>query len=186
MECMEFENKVKKIADIMGYKWTFTENRNLVHIKSLVPGEEFYEDISIHAVDGRLRIIGWYPDANDGARLTTKRAKITVVDSKSPEQIVRDMERRLLPGYRKTLAEIIPEIKVWNAAEQRQISYIEALAKVCGITQVKKDRRGVKTGFYLGGDRARGDVKAYGDIITIELGGITFEKAHAMLTVLME
>lgn len=186
MDSREFEGKMREMADIMGYKLTLTEARNHAHLKRLVPGEEYYEDIFIRTVEGRLRIVGCYPEAKDGSSISAARAVITVTETKTAGQIVKEMERRLLPIYRKSLAEVIPKLKERNALIAMQVGHIEKLAKVCGVWQIGCDRRQNKEEFYMSGPNARGYVKARGESITIELSGISFEKAKRMLEALME
>jgi hypothetical protein len=186
VESAAFEKTIRAIADRMCYKVTFTENKNRAHIYSLVQGSDYYDDIFIREVDERLWIVGKYPDAEDGSRFSAWQAVISVAGNRPAAQIVKEIERRLLPKYRKSLAEVIKKVKEWNAMLHSQASRIEALAEICGVTMFKVDWRGNKVGFYLGGKNARGDIRVDGDSILIELGGIAFEKAHAMLMALME
>lgn len=55
-----------------------------------------------------LHISGWVPDSIDRQSVSIPQmASINISLTKTPQQMARDIERRLLPEYRKQLAEVL-------------------------------------------------------------------------------
>lgn len=78
---------------------------------------------------GRLVIHGDYP-GKEGYRLD--QHEITVAATKTPAQIAKDIERRLLPGYRQTLAERVAKLNRDAEARDKRLALAERLMEAIG------------------------------------------------------
>jgi hypothetical protein len=57
---------------------------------------------------GMIHVAGWVPDSIDRQTVRIPQmASINISLTKTPQQMARDIERRLLPDYRKQLAEVL-------------------------------------------------------------------------------
>lgn len=198
MERVDFDRKVKYIAEILGYRVEFPDrdqwSGNLAHIKSLVNGEpRFGEDISLtnggYQNGGRIRIHGWFPQAQDGSRCDygIHKTSITVTEKKTAPQIAKDMMRRFLPDYRSNLARVIQQVKEHEASRETQASVIKALADLVGIKDVRNDQRGCPNKFYWHPGGGYIEVEStYAGTVKIELRSISAEQAERVLTALKE
>lgn len=178
-----FDRKMSQVAKILGYSVELdTEGLNIARLMSEPDGDpRFYEDISIRSYDDRLSICGWYPRAKDGCWLAHNLdSSITVTEKKTAEQVVKDMERRLLPDYRKNLATVIRNIKEYEQAGAKQEACLQELALVCGaeVNQVDKF-------IWYTVRKEKVEVRVSSpDSVSLEIRGIGFERAKAILNIL--
>lgn len=191
MERAAFEEKVDQVAQILGYQVEHSEERPSFGSKlsTWVAGEQrFREDININnggwSKAGRITISGWYPRAKDGSRCDygIDNIEITVAETKTAAQIVKDMERRFFPDYRWSLNKVIANIKQHEEQAAIQAATIKALAKQIGISDISNDERGHPHRFYWYLNDCYIEVTSdYSGNVKIEARGISYAQAKAAL-----
>src|SRR5207237_685412 len=107
----ELQLLVSKIAPLIGEGWHHQEPEEGGDWRSFAEGPGkmclfFTNSLGLGGPKGKLHISGSYP-ANYYPRRNgdSDKAKINVSLNKTPEQIARDIQRRLLPVYAELLAE---------------------------------------------------------------------------------
>jgi hypothetical protein len=146
METQEFKNKVEAISKLLkmavefpsdeDMRWNkygyLTEGHKKLRISSTVYNEKNHH----------LTIWADFPRTDKGeyAFYGHKHPEINVSDQKTPEQIARDIERRLMPEYTKELQEVVDRIEKTNLYNQRQKENIQKLADYFGVEFKEKDR----------------------------------------------
>lgn len=190
MERAAFEEKVTQIGEILGYFVDIDSDHAYgCKLSAWVAGEtRFKEDISISnggwSKAGRITVSGWYPRAKDGQRCDygIDNVEITVAETKTAAQIVKDMERRFFPAYRHSLNKAIAQIKDHEEHAAIQAATIKALAKQIGITDIRNDERGHPYRFYWYLNDCYIEVTAnYSGSVKIEARGISYSAAKAAL-----
>lgn len=104
----------ESIAEALGQEWSRSTRFDLEdgsrqwRARLEGPGVEALFISNTWGPRGMLSISGWVPDDIDrqSVRLP-EMAHINVSLSKTPEQMAREIQRRLLPEYRKQLAEVL-------------------------------------------------------------------------------
>ena len=113
LDKQEFTTKMQELAAIMGYTLEADtegfENRR-AELKNGIEGI-IIRGCSGWAKAGQLNIFGDYPRTKDGRLAHSAAASINVSETKTAQQISKDIARRLLPEYRKTLLDAISTIQ---------------------------------------------------------------------------
>lgn len=121
-ECL---NKLKQIADNMGYTYDNTENYyNSLNIKK--DQKAFYMYFQTYGVNAykKITICPIYPRNEKGEYISQGlHLEINVSMDKSIVQIIRDIEVRLMPQYTKNLEKLEEQIKE-NKKDQNNRQYI--------------------------------------------------------------
>ena len=115
MEKVEFNEKMKEVAELLGMTWEDREeswdNRGVFSNpndldKKLALSNDGYR------AKGRIEISGLYPLDGQGKHFPQHgyKLEITVAETKTAEEIARDIRRRVLPAYLKNLAIIKEQI----------------------------------------------------------------------------
>ena len=142
MKKQGFIEKIKPVADILGYTMTMPEESYQNQAK-LTQG-----NIVINIRNGgyqsehKISISGSYPkDCHDGISYHgLKNPHINCADSKTPEQIARDIQKRFLPAYLEDLQKVIEmNTKTQQYADARY-QIIKTLADLLGV-EPEKDHR---------------------------------------------
>lgn len=135
---------------------------------------------------GRVEVGGAYPQGYYQALGSQERHEITVALTRGPEVIAREIERRLLPGYLTTLAEVKEKMRLdQEAKDMRQVA-AERLVEVLSIPGVHL-RDGELSWFSdtpAGYGSAR--VNYGGGTVAVEARSVTLEVAERILRVLAE
>lgn len=191
MERAEFEAKVEQIGAILGYQVEHSKDRPSFGSKLstwVANDQRFREDITINnggwSKAGRITVSGWYPHAKDGSRCDygIDNVEITVAETKTAAQIVKDMERRFFPAYRHNLNKVIASVKEHEEQAAIQAATIKALAKQIGITDIRDDQAGHPYRFYWYLNDCYIEVTAnYSGSVKIEARGISYAQAKAAL-----
>ena len=135
---------------------------------------------------GRITISGCYPRAEDGRRpYGTESHEITVTEKKTPQQIAKEIERRLLPKYLPDLEKAVKQIQEHEDYVGTRIRNMRELAQFAGVRFASpNDNR--DPAFRFGGDRDYDHlVKPHGkNLVNMELSSLTVEQAKAVIAVL--
>lgn len=190
METQEFKDKVLAVGAILGmvvefypdedmrwYRWAIlTKDAQKIRISNGTNGEEH-----------KLHISGDFPRTIKGESVFygISQSAINVSESKTPEQIARDLERRFLPVYLPELEKTVERVKETNIYYQKREANIEKLAKYFGV-EFKEDNQEPQIYVY---DKIKGlgsRIEAYGeDTVKFELE-LTPEMAIKVFDLLKE
>jgi len=89
---------------------------------------------------GMLHVSGWVPDEVDrNAVRVSPMASINTSLGKTPEQMAKDIERRLLPEYRTQIAEILKAHEADLAYKKAMLETKERVAEILG-GEAREDR----------------------------------------------
>ena len=142
-----------------------------------------YEKWRVKASGVYPREKGGYVDVYDP--VTNKRVSapsITVSGEKSATQIARDVERRLLPDYRKRLALVRARVQAgndWQAETER------TLESVKGEPLDEEEKRDREVNFYRETGKL-GGIKASGKGVSLEVSDVTPDQARRILGIIRE
>ncbi|WP_433498841.1 hypothetical protein ACQP1K_00280 [Sphaerimonospora sp. CA-214678] len=90
---------------------------------------------------GRIRVLGVYPDGSRGMLLNLRRHEITVTAARGAKFIAKRIERRLLPDYRKDLAACCERLATRSAENGTRVEFAEILmALLPDATLTEKER----------------------------------------------
>ena len=110
--------------------------------------------------------------------------KITASLGKSPEQIARDIERRVLPGYRAVLAKALSIVELRDAHFAHTMESAQAIAKFVGAVDLDaKGRVSFSCATKL--PDLEGSAECNGEAVSISVSDVTVSEASAMLAALM-
>ena len=189
MEKQAFRDYVVAIANKLGYQveWPPDDsNRKTAHIFNgdvrLWVGNDTWQ------AKGRITISGCYPTAEDGRRIRIEEHSITVTETKTPQQIAREIERRLLSVYLPDLERAVKQIQKHEEYIGTRIRNMRELATFAGakfILPGARDRQQDPV-FRFGGDRDYDHlVKPHGkNSVNMELSGLTVQQAKAVIAAL--
>ena len=178
------------VARALGEGWA-REKRDGAELSHYVGVQRGNERVGIYVAYpyGRLNISGNLDHVRDsrGEASHVREAenpKITVSLDKGPEQIARDIERRVLPGYRDVLAEALAVVSERNARLAKTAKTAAAVAKVVGTNDV--DTKG-RVSFHGSRELLEvvGSAECNGEEIFLSLGGLSVGEVEAMLGVLL-
>ncbi len=137
---------------------------------------------------GRYLWSGEYPrdaSGHDQTPYNAKRPSITVSPDKSPEQVARDITRRLVPDYLALLAQTRERIDRADAYANTARRNAVTLAKILDTVPGEHARQGdAAVRFHRG--EFYGDVAVNGDSIRIDARSLTMAQAERVLRALME
>lgn len=95
--------------------------------------------------------------------------EITVSATKSPAQIAKDIERRLLPDYRISLAQARVNKRASDEKDAAEVPLVRRLAEILHATIAPaQSHRGLRIGQYGEGVMA-GDAAVYDDVVEFQL-----------------
>lgn len=142
----------------------------------------------------RIGVSGSWPQTDSGSQLSPryclrdseiagKTTEITVSGDKTPEQIARDVDRRLLPDY----SELFEKLR--DVARQRDDHRAEVIANAARITEalgsraVDVDRLGSEvSSLTLHPGRLNVyEVRVYGDSASVELSSLPIDRVLALV-----
>ncbi|MFD2422671.1 hypothetical protein [Amycolatopsis pigmentata] len=124
---------------------------------------------------GRLWISASYEEFRKISTRWAPEHGITVTPAKTGDQIAQDIQRRLLPGYRETLAELREQLARWEASEARERAGIARLRAILPDTQVFEYQSAVD--FARLGDAVRGDFRVLSNTVEFKIE-VSSEYAH--------
>jgi len=140
MEKQEFIEKIQKVADILGYEMTVPEESftNQAELKK--------DNIWIHIRNGgyqnqnKITISGSYPHDchNQYNAYGLKNPTISCSETKTPEQVAKDIQRRFLPGYMEDLQKTEEQNKITQGKADRRYQTIKIIADSLGIVPKKE------------------------------------------------
>ena len=178
------------VARALGEGWAREKRDNveLTHYMGLVHGDERV-GLYVSYPYGRLSISGNLNHVRDSRGENPylrgeENPKITVSLDKSPEQIARDIERRVLPGYRDVLAKALAVVQERNDLFARTAASAAAIAKVIGATDIDaKGRVSFSRSKKL--PDLEGSAECSGEAVSLSFSDLTVGEVEAMLGVLM-
>lgn len=189
---------IQKIADLMGLKLKnrrLQEDRFYYGLSVTIEKENFSLWISTDRSETKFFIAGDYPLGIRGEVMNPygyneeRNDKIRVSTSKTPEQIKKDIERRLVPEYLKR-REIVKEKIAADAKYKNNklnlIKYIEEKTEL-SFNQTGDEKYEEEGYFDLGkiSENLRGDLKLYdGESFQLELKRLTKEQVALIIAVL--
>lgn len=150
MEIQEFKEKVNQVAIILKMNILFPSDDDMRWNKyaHLTKG---YQEIRISNSDCgdiQFHISGDFPKTEKGQHIHYGQSpSINVSDSKTPEQIARDIEKRLLPIYLPELEKTIGQVDRINIYDQKRKANIQKMADYFGI-EFKEDNQEPSIYFY--------------------------------------
>jgi hypothetical protein len=144
MEIQEFKNKVNAIGAILkmsvqfpseeDMRWNRWAHLTKDHQKIRMSNGDYQNEHKFH-------IAGDFPTSIKGeSGRYGEPISINVSDSKAPEQIARDIEKRLLPIYLPELAKAVDQVNSTNLFHQRRTANIQKMAEYFGV-EFKDDER---------------------------------------------
>jgi hypothetical protein len=140
--------------------------------------------VALTVSDGKLHMSGCYPATE--MRVDYRGINVTV--TRPPAIIAGEIERRLLPGYLRQLAEVVTFNARMDRERAARTAVMERIAGMFPGAHVDPaSRRGTHAKVYIHPARCtRGMVEAYGSAATvsIELSGVPVDLAAGMLAVL--
>lgn len=140
---------------------------------------------------GRLQVSGGYPQNHGRPQVYS----ITVARTRGATVIAREITRRLLPSYLKTLAEVIADIERDRQAAERRAYNAGELAKLIPGATVRDDPRSgsynTEVRWYDSGTTGRGygelQLSYHGDGVSVlEIRSISVETAERILRALTQ
>jgi len=141
-----------------------------------------------------LKISGVFPTHEDGREVwslpygkKTPSIKVSLW-RKTPDQIGRDIERRLWPEYAPLLAEAIKSREERRSHETTSKDVAERLASVVGAKVKRLDGGNLEIDMYRSRELPEftGDVKVSGDSVRFDRFYVSPSEAEAMLVALVE
>ncbi len=151
--------KMRAVAGLLRCSIEETESR-FVRLRFPGGGEIILEESR-----GRLEIHGSFPRSDGNYRAPRgEKHNISVSAEKSAEQIAHDIQRRLLPGYRKAYELAVKEMKEHEEQQSRQEVLAKHLADILGVEIPKHD----PLEFYAY-DPARINGRTSGDDVKLEI-----------------
>jgi hypothetical protein len=171
-----------------GWKREKREGGEPPHYIALIHGDE---RVGLHVSYpyGRLNISGSLNHIKDARSETPyvrgeENPKITASLDKSPEQMARDIDRRVLPGYRAVLAKALAVVQERNAHFALTAQSAAAIAKVVGAVDIEAKGR-------VSFSRSRrlpdleGSAECRGEAVSLSFSDLSVGEVEAMLGVLM-
>jgi len=162
----------------------------LTHYRGLVHGDERV-GLYLSYPFGRLNISGRLNQVRDSRGNNPclrgeENPRITVSLDKTPEQIARDIERRVLPGYRDALAKANEIVRERNDNFARTAASVAAIAKSVGAAAEDVDARGrVSFSSSKRLPNVEGAAKCDGERVSLSLSDLTVGEAASMLATLV-
>ena len=171
-----------------GWKREKREGGEPTHYIALVHGDE---RVGLHVSYpyGRLNISGSLNHIKDARGENPyvrgeENPKITASLGKSPEQIARDIERRVLPGYRAVLVKALSIVELRDAHFANTMESALAIAKFVGAIDLDaKGRVSFSCATKL--PDLEGSAECNGEAVSISVSDVTVSEASAMLAALM-
>jgi hypothetical protein len=179
------------VASALGDGWKREKRQGdeLTHFVGLVRGDE---RVGLHVMFpyGRVSISGslnHLKDARGEAPYyrTEDNPKITASLDKTAEQIARDIERRVLPGYRAVLAKVLEVVRQRDEHLALTMESAGTIAKVAGAV-VDGNMRGCVS--FSGSARLPdldGSAECSGEAVSLSLSDLTVTEVRAILEVLI-
>lgn len=166
------------------------EMRGRVRVQhETIEGAQITLSAGVYGHKGRLLVSGAYP-VHNGTSYPSRRVqgdpqgKVTVADTKSPEDIAKDIERRFLPGYLQSLALAAEELAGDVAYEDSKATLTAELASVAGKAPYQNGSHGFSM-YRDHGGYVRGQVNGP-DSVDLEIRSLPAESARAILRLLLQ
>ena len=165
METQEFRNKINQIGTILKMSVEFPSDEDMKWHKWAHLTKD-HQKIRIsngaYQNEHKLHISGDFPRSIKGEPSHYGNpVDINVSDSKTPEQIARDIEKRLLPAYLPELKKAVDQENSTNIYHQKRQANIQKMADYFGV-EFKEDK---EPSIYVY-DRIKGlgsRIEAYGE-----------------------
>ncbi len=129
MEIQEFKEKVNQVGTILKMSIEFPSDEDMRWNKYAYLTKE-HRNIRISNIDKKkLHISGDFPKTEKGQYVHYDQSpSINISDSKTPKQIARDIDKRLLPIYLPKLEKAINQINQINIYDQKRKANIQKMA----------------------------------------------------------
>ncbi len=138
MEIQEFKTKVEAIGAILNMSVTFASEEDMrwtkwAHLTG-GDGQDIMIEIGDHKTKERFSLTGCFPRDNQGNYLHYGSSRsITVAAEKSPEQIARDIEKRLIPEYLVELKKALDQVETSNRYHRARHENLKKIADHLGV-----------------------------------------------------
>ena len=143
MEIQEFKDKVNEIGKILNMSVNFPLDEDMQHHKW---AHLSYDHVIIRISNGgyqnklQIHLNGEFPTSIRGELCHYGGPiSINVSDSKTPEQIARDIEKRLLPVYLPELEKAVVQLNAINLFHQKRSANIQKMADYFQV-EFKEDK----------------------------------------------
>ncbi len=144
MELQEFKEKIGKVGVILkmtvefpsdeDMRWNKYAHLTKDHQKIRISNGDYQNEHKLH-------IYGNFPSSVKGEpSYYGESISINVSDSKIPEQIARDIERRFLPIYLPELEKAVAQVNSTNLFHQKRTANIQKMADYLGV-EFEEDNR---------------------------------------------
>lgn len=189
MEKGTFRNKLTEVAGLLNMTavWSppretaeeFTDNRGYL-IQAPNERQPFALTLFVAnggwKAEGRIVVKGEFPRGPKGEFMAydvKEVSEITVNESKTPEQIAKDIERRLLPGYLRALPDVLRRVKEATDYLTERDAEIQKVARYLRVkVNAERDRpflwirygRAVRNIEAYSRDRVKFDVECSGEV----------------------
>lgn len=183
------EKIIQSVCEIMGFElderevdyWCFAREISKGDIKLFIRADSYGHK-------GKFEIIGSYPRDSKGQYINpydyneSRADKINVSMTKTPEQVAKDIERRLMPEYLLRLAKIKKRI---DESDNYHLSRQETIKQIAKATGFEISTHVEDGAIYFYDDGLSIDVKPRsGHKVDISIGGLSSEKAIQVLKLL--
>lgn len=144
MEIQEFKDKVNVVGMILNMSVEFPLDEDMKRNKRahlIKNPQKIRISNGGYQNEHKLHISGAFPTTikgEPGYYYGNSQSSINVSDSKTPKQIARDIERRLLPVYLPELEKAVDQVNTINLYHQKRMANIQKMAKYFGV-EFKED-----------------------------------------------
>ena len=140
MEKEVFSEKMKSVANILGYQWELKQEWSNNAGYLIGPNQaKIWVRNDEYVIKERIEFNPCYPETQKGRfgkvyqRYDEKgRMKITVSENKTPEQIARDIQKRFLPPYLEKLQKAVIHIQKIDEYETKKMACLKKVADYLG------------------------------------------------------
>lgn len=184
----QFINKINEVSKLLKLTANYGDNENFNYSNHATLTNEKGVSISVnnggYKNQNRFSLSVSYPRNCKDERFYTKiYPSITLSESKTAEQIAKDIEKRLLPEY-------LVELEKCIEGNQRDAFFLnvreETAQKVCKLFNKEYKKGTDQKSFYLCGDVQRAynlEIDHYGKI-TFKLDGLSIEETEKIFSLL--
>lgn len=191
----QFFVKVKAVADLMGYEieWETWQQTNDTRVTIRQGDKAIWITYGGWDFPGKIKIRAVYP--SNFQRLSNYRTEenisINVSQDKTPEQIAKDIERRLMPTYLEVLPEVLKKNQSDLDKHNQTVANLRRVALKIGVQDWEyDDRSGEQRGYQVSTyntsvDKYLGRIRGYDDEIVFE-ARLDIETALKVIDVLQQ
>lgn len=183
------EQKITAVCNILGFQLDNRETDYWNFAREIIKGDiKLFIRADSYQSKGKFEISGSYPRDAKGQYINpyeyneSRADKINVAMTKTPDQIAKDIERRLMPEYLLRLAKVQERI---SSNDNYHSSRQETIKEIASATGFEVSTHVEDGAIYFYDDGFTIDVKPYsGKEVEIKLSGVSKDNAIQILKLL--